>query len=525
MSGSFERLKQDVLHAFRRRRADARLAQLSRSDGAPAVKSVLVDGVWDNPNYWVRYAMLRAALNLGAAREVGLTGRFNGPRVRRTMRRLGIKRNVEFFSLVRSGESRGAAERLVSAAKHPDDILRWELPHGVPAAYLYDGILKRQRKGSVDLADPRLVEHVTEALDCIVAAERLFDREPFELVLVSHQCNFLHTALVWLAMRRRIPVVMLWNIYGTLRFSKILDERTFREWSDLPSKQQLEGFDPIRAEKLAAAGGAYLDSRLGGRTRDAVAVLAYQRPQLEISRAWLRAQFGWDPDRPLIAVYAPNWFDFPHSSGLSAFRDYQEWLQATVEFAKRETKAYWLIKGHPWDDAYGGVTLRDVMPSLAGSDHVRVVEKTWRGRSVMEAADGLITCQGTAGVEFASLGRPVLVSDAGWYHEAGFVICPESREAYFATLASDWWKGADAARLAFRARLFSGFYFCRPAWQESFLLREDLDQWDIYRTLGAQLDAGASVIDREKALLRRWWASGERGYHTYKMLETDDYSC
>jgi hypothetical protein len=142
----------------------------------------------------------------------------------------------------------------------------------------------------------------------------------------------------------------------------------------------------------------------------------------------------------------------------------------------------------------------------------------------MDVARALITCQGTAGIEFASLGKPVLVSDAGWYHEAGFVLLPRSRDDYFATLASEWWARDDGGAVARRACLFSGFFFCSPAWQRDFVLGEDLDQWKLYAALPGMLAQGAGALAREKAALRGWWASAARGSHTYKMIEADSYS-
>lgn len=525
MPRSLFRLKAELLHAVRRRRVDALLAGLSKPQGSPAAGTVLVDGVWDNPNYWVRYALFRGALDLAGAREVGVTGPWNAARVRGTLRRLGVRESVAFPSLPgRREDSRRQARALLSRTRTPEDVLAWEMPQRVPAAYVYDGILKRQKKGTVDLADPRLADHVAEALDCIDAAERLLDRYRFDLAVVTHQCNFLHTALVWLCIARRIPVVLLWGIYGSPRFTRLNQERHLWDCSDVPSREQLAALPPAKADVLSALGREYMLRRLGGRTSDSAAVRAYATPEFRVDRDFLAERFGWDGTRPVIAVYAPNWFDYPHSSGLTLFRDYQEWLQATLAFAVDDRRAYWLVKGHPWDDWYGGVTLRDLVPSLDGAPHVRLVPDDWNGRSVMETADALITCQGTAGIEFATLGKPVLVSDAGWYHDAGFVRLPGTREEYFEILGSEWWRGHPAREIERRAGLFAAFHFCHPDWQAGLLLPEDLEQWEIYAALPELLANGAAVIGREKALIREWWASGERGYHTYKMLRAEGYA-
>ena len=36
--------------------------------------AVLVDAMWDNPNYWIRYALFRAAVGSAGGREVGMVG-------------------------------------------------------------------------------------------------------------------------------------------------------------------------------------------------------------------------------------------------------------------------------------------------------------------------------------------------------------------------------------------------------------------------------------------------------------------
>ena len=47
----------------------------------PAARKVLVDGLWDNANYWTRFAIVRRALALDGAVEVGILGQYSRQRV------------------------------------------------------------------------------------------------------------------------------------------------------------------------------------------------------------------------------------------------------------------------------------------------------------------------------------------------------------------------------------------------------------------------------------------------------------
>src|SRR5262249_49039411 len=174
-------------HARSRRQGEVVLADFMASAEARFTGPVLVDAMWDNPNYWIRYALFRAAVGSAGGREVGVVGTHRAAEGRRTLARFGISRAGQGLGL-RGGPAadRRAAQRLLRHTSTPGDVLSWDLPHGVPADFVYDGVLKRQRSAIVDLRDRRLLGYVTEALASISAAEALLDSERFELVLLSH---------------------------------------------------------------------------------------------------------------------------------------------------------------------------------------------------------------------------------------------------------------------------------------------------------------------------------------------------
>ena len=506
-----------------RRDGETVLADFMASADPRFKGAVLVDGMWDNPNYWIRYALFRAAVGSAGGREVGVVGMYRAVEGRRTLERFGASRTTQVLELRGDmAAHRREARRLLTETRTAADVLSWRLPHGVPADFVYDGILKRQRSACVDLADGRLVGYVAEALASITAADRLLDSDRFELILLSHAVNFQFAALAWLAIRRGIPVVLLYGNYGVPRFVKLTEPADLYDAIDRPTAVDLSSISEARQQQLAAVGSAYLSKRMVGETDDIGARYAYQKASERVSRAALAEKLGWDPGRPIVGVYASNWFDFPHPCGMSHFRDFLDWTEATLDAARRRRQVNWLFKAHPCDQWYGGVTLADLMPPMKAGGHVQLAPIDWNGSAVLEAMDAVVTYHGTVGIEAAAAGKPVLVADRGWYHDAGFVTWPRSRQEYLDLLAADWWKSVDLDATRRRAQVFAGWYFGRPAWQGGFVLTDDTVQAPIYARIRRLFAENPEALRREVDTIRAWYASEHRHYHTFKMARAEE---
>jgi hypothetical protein len=504
-----------------RAKTERMLSALSTSNEGEFHGNVLVDATWDNPNYWIRYALLRSALGLSHGKEIGMLGPFRAPYCRKTLQRFGIEDMVKVTDLCGDKALRQKeAEGLLSSTRRPDHILQWKLPEGVPADIVYDGILKRQRRASVDLEDPHLVGYVTEALAAIEASRRLVESQPYDLMILSHGINFQLGSLAWIALSKGIPVILLYGDFGVSRFAKLSRVAEFYDWTNRPTGDDIAALSAEQSRAMAEAGMAYLKKRFVGQTGDLGATFAYKRPQEIVDRFSLRARLGWDSSKPVIAVYASTWFDLPHALGMTHFRDVLDWVVATVERAVRNPRVNWLFKAHPCDDWYGGITLKDLMPKISCS-HIRLADKAWNGSAMIECLDGLVTYHGTAGIEFAAMGKPVLLADRGWYHDVGCAKWPKSRQEYLDALASEWWTELDLHKTARVAQIFAGWYFGRPEWQRDFLLEDDSMQWAIYEKIPDLIERNRNVISKEIETIREWYRSGHPHYHAFKMVQSD----
>lgn len=480
---------------------------------------VLIDAQYDNPNYWLRYAMLRGALGLRAGKEVGVLGKFNQDRNLATLQRMGVVRIERLTTVAVEARHMQAATQLQSALKSPADLLTAALPADFPGYLLYDAILKSQRVAQPDLASPELHALLAEFFAYIEASEELFERHDFKLACVSHIVGYT-SVLAWSAIRRKIPVLLLIGNYGVNRFARVVSPADLEDSVDRPSAAQLQSLPSDHKSRLLQRGAEYMQRRLAGATLDIGGRHAYALAKLTVNKAELCRSFAWDPAKPIIGVYASNWFDFPHSCGMQNFSDFKDWIDLTLAELDRNRDANWLLRAHPCDKWYGGVTLKDIVQSGAQS-HIALAPDNLQGGAMMDIVDGVVTVHGTAGLEFAAAGKPSLVADRGWYHDCAFTRWARTRDEYRALLAQRWWENYDSAAAQAEARTFAGVYFCAPDWQRGLIQRDDSEQWSIYATIPDMLRNNVSELEREIRLIREWHDSGDRFFHTWKMLRPD----
>jgi hypothetical protein len=493
------------------------LRDLAETSSERFTGRVLVDALFDNPNFWFRLTLLRRAMGLSHGHEVGLTGQFNARRCAATFRRLGIV-DVVAMGSYHSDRSKALKEarQLLAATQKPDDVLKWKLPFDFPAEQAYDALLKWQRSAAVNIADPRLEGYLATCLQNLYAADRLLSEQHFDLVLISQPINFDEGGLSWVAAQRGIRSIVVTGHGGLSRFRKGFSPERVFAGGDRPSKADVEKLPTAVAEQLAIAGEDYLEQRLNGQTTDLGAIYAYQRRVKEIDRSRLTQMFGWDADKPIVTVYAANWFDYPHAFGMTNFRDFLDWMQVTLDAARDLTHVNWLFKAHPCDEWYGGVTLDDLLPAVLPA-HIAVAPTDINSKDLLLSVDAIVTVHGTSALEFAHSGRPVLVADRGWYHDIGFCRFPESRAEYKRLLAEPWWQDVDRDRMRKLAHVFTGFVFCCPEWQRDLICGDDPEKGGLYEKLPALVHDYPDILQMEIDAIKDWLRSDTEGFHTHKM--------
>jgi hypothetical protein len=505
-----------------RSRALALLVDGSRADSPAVDGTILVDGSWYNAHYWLRFGLMLRALGLKPESMVLLLGPYSRRESRNCAEVFNIVREHILDIDRRDAAATAEARRLLKDTQTPDDVLNWKLPHDFPPAQLYDSILKEQRKASLDLDDPQLEGRVAKALTALDVAVQTLDMHQPSLLLLSHALNYELSALSWIAAKRGIATVVLFGNFGTQRFWRLTRPEDVFDWCDRLEREDFEALEPSRADALAEAGGEHVTGRVSGKSTDIGAIHAFQNDTISLERTSVTSAMKWDAETPIIGVYVSNLFDYPHCFGFDQYRDFADWLEVSLPVMAANRKANWLLRAHPCDVWYGGQSMVDLLPPELPA-HIGICPKEWNGAAVKAACDAVVTCHGTAGLEYAADGKPVLLSGKGWYHDYGFAIWPKTRQEYLDILSTPWWRDANSAEIRRRSLIVSGLSFCMPGWQCGLVFGDDSEQDALWSAMESRLSEYPDTVDQECELLSAWFASGERFFHTFKMMRADSY--
>ncbi|GAI42370.1 unnamed protein product, partial [marine sediment metagenome] len=149
-------------------------------------------------------------------------------------------------------------------------------------------------------------------------------------------------------------------------------------------------------------------------------------------------------DKPIVFVMLHAFNDYPHSHFKKMlFKDYYDWFIQTLEFAMTDKTKNWIFKEHPANKFYPtkDLNLKKMMKNLP--KHIRFVSQNSKikASTVLNVADLIITCMGTAGVEMPALkGIPVVIAGDTFYDGLGFTRKPKSKKEYFEILKRESFK-------------------------------------------------------------------------------------
>ena len=484
-------------------------------------KNILVDGMWDNANYWFRYSIFKKALSLSNKKVTGLLGEYQRKKVIKIFKLLDIPIYVDFHGEVKKAKKYNSCSKLsMKGVKKISDI---KLPYDMPIELIYDAFLKKYKRSTTDISDPNFLSFLSDAISYIETANKIIEKGRYDLVLLSHCVDLSYSSIAVAALRRNIPVFILYGNYGVIRYIRLSKISDIFNFPDRPAREDIEDLCDEKRIMLESIGNNYMKTRFNGGTNDLGAIYAYQKNTTLTSREKIMESYQWDNSKPIICVYGSVWYDYPHSVECMPYDDFYEWISETFSAAITNTSVNWLFKGHPCDEWYGELNnmTMEALVNKKNMKHIRLVQRDWDGFSLLKSIDGVVTCHGTIGIEAAYLKKPVLVTHKGWYGNIGFTITPRSREEYKKLLRSKWWKKIDSNDASTLAKIFSGFYFGIPELGKNYLYQDDANQDAIYWDFEQFYNKQITSIESEADLVNEWVASNSSFYHIYKIKKCE----
>jgi hypothetical protein len=137
-----------------------------------------------------------------------------------------------------------------------------------------------------------------------------------------------------------------------------------------------------------------------------------------------------------VMLHALN--DYPHSHfRWMIFKDFYDWMNSTLIFAKKNTNVNWIFKQHPSIKYYPtkDISYYKFFSNLPNYI-VYIDEKNQIDtRSLKYCADAVVTCFGSIGFELPAMSAiPTIVASDNFYTQLGFAYEPENKSEYFRIL-------------------------------------------------------------------------------------------
>jgi hypothetical protein len=167
-----------------------------------------------------------------------------------------------------------------------------------------------------------------------------------------------------------------------------------------------------------------------------------------VSRREGRRLLNISEDRKVVVVFSHILYDALFHYGDELFQDYATWLIETIKAAIENPNVDWFIKLHPsnmWRGEFqtvlgGRYEEEKIVSRYVGTlpSHIKFIyaDTEISPYGWYQIADYGISVRGTAGLEMACLGKPVITAGTGRYEGKGFTVDPRSIEEYREILLS-----------------------------------------------------------------------------------------
>jgi hypothetical protein len=166
-----------------------------------------------------------------------------------------------------------------------------------------------------------------------------------------------------------------------------------------------------------------------------ISAIELQTPEDRLSvREHALARFGFDPDKPVVAVYNHAVSDALNTN-VEFFDDLGGWYEATADYAAKHDDVNWLFIDHPSQDLYDSTGFFDGLKEKHTGSPLVFLPSLEMSKNVMWSLVDLgVTVRGSISTELPAFG--IAAIQAGWseWSHCGFTIRAEDADDYWARL-------------------------------------------------------------------------------------------
>lgn len=197
--------------------------------------------------------------------------------------------------------------------------------------------------------------------------------------------------------------------------------------------------------------------------------------------------YDFENNNPTWCIFAHLIWDAVDDMYPMIYKNFDEWIISTLKEISRIKDINWLIKVHPVEffqpeGSQKNYGVLDVIRENFGDlpPHIKILksDKTMNNLDLYKSITGGITAVGTAGLELAVMGKPVLLSGDTHYAKKGFTYDASSRQRYVYYLRNIRKLKSLSESQIKKARRYAYLYFIKKQIPFDYFRKENIDSLD-----------------------------------------------
>lgn len=322
--------------------------------------------------------------------------------------------------------------------KSPGEILEIKFNNLLIGDLIYDAALRVGRwKATIHQIDDTVFNSIKTAVEYIFCLDSIYEKYDVKAVCSTHKTGFLGILFRYAVNKKTL------GISGSIGSGAIRKHYHFNG-RRLPYSQSINKsfLDSILnssdlKENLILKSKNHLEKRLLGKLeKDTATKKASFGKKTYLNKLEFGKSYKLDTDKKIIFVMIHAFNDMPHHFDNSLYTDYYKWFIETLKIAKQVTNVNWVFKEHPNSNMYPDDSNLNGIFELCDSKNITFIGKddNFSSNSIQHLADCIITCVGTAGLEYSCLGIPAIIASENAYSNHNLCYEPKTIEEYVTLL-------------------------------------------------------------------------------------------
>ena len=481
----------------------------------------LADGMWDNPNQYIRLITFISAIPKKDRHSLAAILRTRQDRSLSTLKAIGFKKFFFIEDVPINLSDRKDAFRLLKNIKSHRDILNLKFEDGFKSFFIYDTVLKITKSPQTSLKSEKWIESFSDSFRLKRFYEKLFNNNNIKVMALSHARKNEFAMAFCMALKNKVDSYHIYSMYESMRIRKIKNKTDLIYPNERITYAEYDSFDSKKKERLSKEGAKYLALKSKRANTDINEKLAYLSTKKGLENIdKIRKEVG---SKKCIIVFSHCWYDFPHAYGMKNFTDFKDWILKTYEVAKTSKDCFWIFRAHPGEKWYGGFFLKDLLKELP--NNIIILDEKISVDEILKFTDLVITAHGTIALEAPAQGVPVICADKTFFEDWNFVTSCSSRKKYISQISSiSKTKYRVTNDMKEQARAFL-YLAIAPNNKKNNGLRLTADHvrfYILYREFKHLIKFSKETLDKESKLIYEWINSKDKNYCIYKKLKLHD---